>query len=614
MSVIHAPREPELDARHGLFPALLLAAFLVLLIRLWYLQVVAAADLNERALYFQRVSVSQLAPRGLIYDRNGKVLAGVEPRVVITARPAVVRQNPWVVEKVASMLGADPEGLREKIDEAAWRPYLPTPIHIGASIEVATRIAEAGAHLPGIEVSTQPMRAYTDTLSLAHVLGYVWTPNGDDVKRLAEQEIKAAPYVGKLGVERVYERYLMGEPGSQRFEVDAKRRPTRTVGRDNPVPGERLTLSIDSDLQRLAHELLQGHRGSIVALDPRNGEVLCLASSPTYDAALFEGGISEKEWRKLNEDPGHPMINRAIGTYHAPGSTFKIVTTLAAMRAGVFDPNRTVYCAGYYQVGNRRSKCLGHHGAISFERAFEKSCNTYFSDLAMRAGKDVLRETALMCGLGARTGIDLIGETPGVVPTDEWLSRWRDPVRWYPGDTVNLAIGQGEVSVTALQMAFVASVVANRGVGYRPHLLRARQEPGNEGAVHEIVPELAHQVEGVPSEGWERLRRAMGRVISDGTARVAQIPGVAWGGKTGSAERRGQRMTDSWFVGMAPLDTPTICVCVSVENVGHGSDFAAPFARDIVKRYLFGKPASASPKAETEVSAAPASESLPSPR
>ncbi|MCO5295485.1 MAG: penicillin-binding protein 2 [Fimbriimonadaceae bacterium] len=614
MSVIHAPREPELDARHGLFPALLLAAFVVLLIRLWYLQVVAASDLSERAQYFQRVSVSQLAPRGLIYDRNGTVLASVEPRVVISARPAVVRQNPWVIDKVAAMLATDPEQLREKVKAAAWRPYLPAPIHIGASIEVATRIAEAGSHLPGIEVSTQPMRAYTDTLSLAHVLGYVWTPNGDDVKRLADQELKAAPYVGKLGIERVYEKYLMGEPGSERFEVDAKRRPTRTVGRDSPVPGERLILSIDYDLQRLAVDLLKGNRGAIVALDPRTGEVLCLASSPSYDAAMFEGGISQKDWKQLNDDPGHPMINRAIGTYHAPGSTFKIVTTLAAMRAGVFDPNRTVYCPGYYQVGNRRSKCLGHHGTITFERAFEKSCNTYFSDLAMRAGKDVMRETALLCGLGTRTGIDLIGETPGVVPTDEWLARWRDPVRWYPGDTVNLAIGQGEVSATALQMAFLASVVANRGIGYRPHLLRARQEPGNDGKLHEVQPEVAHEVDGVSADGWARLTRAMGLVISDGTARAAQIPGIEWGGKTGSAERRGQQMTDSWFVGLAPLEAPRIVVCVSVENVGHGSDFAAPFARDIVRRYLLGKPASASPKAETEVSATPASSERPSSR
>lgn len=614
MSVIHAPREPELDARHGLFPALLLVAFLVLLIRLWYLQVVVSADLTERAQYFQRVSVSQLAPRGLIYDRNGKVLASVEPRVVITARPAVVAENPWVVDKVAVMLASDPVRLREKIQEASWRPYLPTPIHIGASIEVATRIAEAGAHLPGIEVSTQPMRAYANTLDFAHVLGYVWTPNGDDVKRLADQEVKAAPYVGKLGVERVYERMLMGEPGSERFEVDAKRRPTRTVGRDSPVPGERLTLSLDFDLQRLAVELLQGNRGAIVALDPTTGEVLCLASSPSYDAAMFEGGISEKDWKQLNDDPARPLINRAIGAYHAPGSTFKIVTTLAAMRSGTFDPWRTTVCAGYYQVGNRRSKCLGRHGAVAFEEAFTKSCNTYFSDLAIRTGKDVLRETALMCGLGTRTGIDLIGEAAGVVPTDEWLARWRDPVRWYPGDTVNLAIGQGEISTTALQMAFLAGMVAQRGVGYRPHLLRAHQEPGDGGELHLVQPEIARQIDDVDADGWSRLSRAMGLVVSQGTARAAQISGLAWAGKTGSAERRGQRLTDSWFVGFAPLDAPRIAICVSVENVGHGSDFAAPFAREIVKRYLAGKPPAASPRAETEVSASPASSGRPSSR
>jgi len=613
MSVIHAPREPELDVRHGLFPAVLAVALLVLLVRLWYLQVVRSSELIERAQYYARASVETLAPRGLIVDRNGQLLAGVEPRVVVTARPAVVQASPWVLGKVAAMLGVDEQRLVDKVKDASFRPYLPAPIHVGASVEVATRIAESSAHLPGIEVSTQPMRLYSDSVALAHVLGYVWTPNGNDVKRLVEQGIKAAPYVGKLGVERVYERELMGALGAERFEVDLKRRPTRAVGRDSPVPGNRITLSIDGGLQKLAQQLLAGYRGSIVAIEPGTGEVLCLASSPSYDTKLFEGGIGSKDWLALNEDPGRPLINRAIASFHAPGSTFKIVTTLAAARAGVLDPNRSVFCAGYYEVGNRRSKCLGHHGRVTFQRAFTKSCNTYFCDLAVRTGKDMLVQTALDCGMGLRTGIDLVGEGRGVVPTDEWIARWRDPPRWYLGDTVNLGIGQGEISVTPLQMANLVALVANRGVQWRPHLVRAVQGPGATGVVREVPREAPRRID-VPDRAWNELIRAMNAVVDEGTAVAARIPGLSWGGKTGSAERRGQRLTDSWFVGFGPMSRPQIAVCVSVENVGHGSDFAAPIARAIVKRYVLGKSSAAASNTAAAASASNASGALPSAR
>lgn len=607
MSVIHAPRGPEFDTRHVVFPIALALAFLVLLVRLWYLQVVLSAQLTEKALYSQRTSVSQLAPRGLIVDRSEVEVAGLEPRVVITARPGVVLQNAWVLEKLASMLGVETGRLLDKAREGAWRPYLPTPIHVGATIEVATRVAESGQHLPGIEVTTMPMRVYPDTEAFTHVLGYVWTPNGNDVKRLTEQGLKAASYVGKIGIERIYEKQLMGTPGTEEFEFNAKRRPARSVGRNSPVPGDRLILGIDSELQREAFRLLKGYRGAIVAIDPRNGEVLCLASAPTYDSKPFEGGISTKDWKALNEDPDKPLINRAIASSYAPGSTFKIVTTLAAMRAGIFDPNRTFLCKGYYAVGNRKSKCLGHHGAIAFHRAFEKSCNSYFSDLGMRAGKDMLRDTAIECGLGKRAGIDLVGESTGIVPTDEWLARWRSPVRWYSGDTVNLSIGQGELSTTPLQMAQLAALVANRGIGYRPHIARAFRAPSADEAEQPIVPEISHRLD-VSGSNWDQLLRAMTSVIETGTASVARIPGIAWGGKTGSAERRGQSMTDSWFVGFAPADNPRIAICVSVEGVGHGSDFAAPFARDVVRSYLLRKPTATvvSPAAEVSASAASA--------
>lgn len=592
MSVIHAPKQPELTLRHLVFPFVMAAAFGALLLRLWFLQVVKAEELAERAEHFRRSSVSKLAPRGLIYDRKNVLLAGVEPKIVITAKPSEVAANPWVLAKLAKMLDVPVKKLEDKVRDSSFRPHLPTPIHVGASIQAATRIAESGPHLPGIGVETQPMRFYPDSRSFAHLMGYVWVPSEKDVERMTEFELKPADYVGKDGIEYVYERELMGRQGADRFDVDAFRRPTKLVGRDNAVPGKQLVLTIDNDLQQTAIELLGKFKGSIVAIDPRNGEVLCLASNPVYDLKLFQGGISPADWKSLNNDPTIPLFNRATQSAYAPGSTFKIVTTLAAARTGIFDPNRTVFCAGGYQVGRRFVKCLGRHGSISFRRAFAKSCNTYFIDLGIRAGERSLKQTALDMGLGVRSGIDLRSESKGILPTDEWLQRWRKDPKWYLGDQANLSIGQGEIATTPIQMANVAAMVASNGRRYRPHLVREIRDA--EGTVEKTEPEVMNTLERSATV-WTALRDAMNAVVDEGTAQVARIPGVSWGGKTGSAEHRRGKETHSWFVGVAPADNPQIAICVFVEAAGHGSDVAAPIARDIVRAYLQPAPVAVKP-------------------
>ncbi|HVL40032.1 MAG TPA: penicillin-binding transpeptidase domain-containing protein, partial [Fimbriimonadaceae bacterium] len=280
---------------------------------------------------------------------------------------------------------------------------------------------------------------------------------------------------------------------------------------------------------------------------------------------------------------------------YAPGSTFKIVTTLAAARRGVFDPNRTVVCAGGYRVGPRFVRCLGRHGSISFHRAFAKSCNTYFIDLGMRAGETALKEAALAVGLGARSGIDLRSESRGIVPTKEWLERWRKDPRWYPGDQANLSIGQGELAVTPIQMANLMALVANDGRQFRPHLVKGAQS--FDGELEPREPEPAHEIDVAP-QVWAALRRALQAVVDEGTAQVAKLPGLPWGGKTGSAEHRRGKLTHSWFVGLAPAENPKIAICVFVEAAGHGSEVAAPVAREIVRAYLM--PNSETPPVPTE--------------
>jgi len=597
MSAIHIPRRSKVSFREIAMLIIALLSLGVIFVRLWYLQVVKASELSDRAATLRSNSVSKLAPRGLIEDSKGNILAGILSELVVKAIPAELNKNPEALNKLAQALGVSPESISEKLLPERTRPFLPTPVAVGVPVETAIRVAEEWEELPGVNVESQPMRYYPDSKSFAHIVGYVGTPTDKDVARLGKDGTKAADFVGKTGLEFTYEHQLMGIPGQDSVEVDAKGKPLRIIDEHAPTAGSRLELSLDSDLQHIALRELSdvlgkepGSGGAVVALDPNTGEVLCLASSPTYDGAMFVGGISKEQYSQLSNDPGKPLFNRATRGAYSPGSTFKIVTTLAAKKAGTFDPNRVVYCPGYYKVGNRKVKCLGVHGAIRFRDALIRSCNTYFSDLAVRTGPDAIRDQATEMGFGQRSGIDLYGEGKAVVPTDDWLRAVKKLPKdqkppWYPGDTVNLGIGQGEMAATPLQMADLMSAVANRGVCYRPHLVRAIVPP-SPGIRTSIAPEQLFRIS-APDDIWDRLQDAMIGVVATGTARRAQIPGVEWAGKTGSAEHSGpNKKTHSWFVGYAPAQNPVIAICVLVEQAGHGGEIAAPIAAKVVKRYL----------------------------
>lgn len=585
MSVIYAEPERRADARQLLALGFVLSALILFFFRLWYLQVVEASVLSARADVLRKSVVNRLAPRGTIVDRNGALLAGVKPRIVITAVPAIVAKNPRSLNELSLLTGVPLEDIEANLQKNSWRPYLPTPAVIGVDMATATRVAESADWLPGLAVETQPIRYYTNTTALAHILGYVATPSKQDVERISRLDQKPADYVGKVGIEYVYERQLMGTAGVDELEIDSKRRPLRKLKQINPRPGDRLALSIDINLQKYALELLKNRRGAVAAIEPKTGEVLCLASSPTYDTALFEGGISKKNYAALQADTSLPQLNRAIFSAYAPGSTFKIVTSIAGALSGKWDPNRPTHCAGGYRVGNRFFKCLGNHGSITFHRAFTKSCNAYFYELGMRSGEKALRDACKLVGLGERTGVDLLGESKGIVPTLEWIAKWRKPVVWYPGDTANFSIGQGEVSATPLQMASLASLVANDGTSYVPHIVRAIRSSTADSAWEKVAPTLRCKVD-LPARFWTSLKSAMVSVIEEGTARRAMVDGIRWGGKTGSSQNVRNRQTHSWFVGVAPMDKPKIAIAVLVENAGHGGDIAAPIASQIVSRYL----------------------------
>jgi penicillin-binding protein 2 len=562
----------------------------VLFLRLWFFQIVKAPALVERANATKSIPVQKLAPRGLIYDRNNHLIASIRREIVIYAVPSVVKKNPWVVDKVMTVLNANPVKIKSKLKEAERRPYVTSPIFVGATIEAGTKIAESPDQFPGISVDTLPMRSYEDSKSFAHVLGYVWLPNRRDEKRIKDMGLTPAQYVGKQGVEKAYESDLMGQPSEDRLEVDVKGRPVRLIGRDEATPGRKLVLTLDADLQKYATTVMAQHNavGGVVAIEPSTGEILCLVSSPTFDAQLFQGGITDQEWQALNQDPNKPMLNRAIYSSYPPGSTFKIITSLAAYETGKFDPNMTVYCNGGYTLNKKFFRCEGHHGEIDYHHAFEKSCNTYFATLGHMVGEDAIRKAALEMGLGERTGIEIGGEGHGVVPTENWLTHRKHPLHWYGGDTINMSIGQGYVQATPIQMCDVAAMVANNGVCYRPHLVREIVDPLDASKTKFITPEIAHQVS-VSTDFWTQLKSAMVDVVQGGTAMSARLDGITWGGKTGSAENGLKSLnlkTHAWFVGVAPMDQPKICICVLAENSGQGGDVAAPVAADIVHHYL----------------------------
>jgi penicillin-binding protein 2 len=582
MSVIHTPSKPALDLRVLFFPVVCGAMLVVLFLRLWYFQIVLGPVLSEKSTRSEKI-LPTLAPRGLIVDRGGKLVAGIRPQLVVTGVRSILDKHPEVLTKVAKILDVPEAQLKRKLLKGPDK-VLPTPIFVGASIEIGSRIAEAGDYLPGIGIESQPMRYYPDPSDFGHVLGNVWVPDEKDVKRFTEEGEDLPKYVGKFGVEWFYEKLLMGTPGSESMEMDAKHHPVRVVGREKPTLGSRLVLTIDGTLQKIAVDRLQGQLGAVVAIEPSTGEVLAMVSSPTLDLKKFEGGISSDDYRALIENEDKPYLNRASSGVYAPGSTFKIVTSLAAYETGKFDPSRRIYCdGGYHFPDGPTIRCLSHHGSIPYKTAFEKSCNTYFCTLGMDVGEEALQKAAHELGLGDSTGIDIRGDSSGVIPSREWKTE-KKKGKWFGGDTANMAIGQGYVLTTPLQMADLAATVANRGVLYQPHLVRATRDPYS-SSLTMIEPKVLSRIN-VSPEFWSTLIDAMVGVVSEGTGGLARLPDLEWAGKTGSAEHGAQKTTHAWFVGFAPAENPKIAICVLLESAGHGGDVAAPIARDIVKAYL----------------------------
>jgi penicillin-binding protein 2 len=585
-------------ARESRFLVLALTAlggFLLVVAGLLRLQVARHEEFKRLAEENQvRLEVLR-APRGAIYDRHGELLADSKPSFDIVFRPFPAESTerirsalgPEWLARVGTTVGVDSAVVRDLVRHAN-RSGQSALLRRGAPFEVMAAVEESRTDLPGIEVVVQPRRNYPNGTLGAHLLGYAAQIGDVELDSLSTQGYRLGDLIGRTGVERTYEDILRGRDGAEYVVVNAMGRRVSTFSggpaRRPPEPGHNLILTIDLKVQRALEQVMADvDRGAAVAIDPRDGGVLAMVSRPAFDPNEFSFGISHARWAEMSEGGAHPLLNRAIQGTYPPGSTFKIVTMAAALADGVAKPGtRLAACSGSYLFGGRSFGCWKHagHGSLDFIGAIEHSCDVYFYQIGLRLGLPNLSEAAKALGLGARTGIDLPQERRGLIPDAEWYDQRWGANKWRTGLLLNLAIGQGELLVTPIQLAMLAAEVGRDGEAVRPHVVQSIVGVADYKPEHPAQPGFA-----VHDDIWRAVRDGLHRVVETGTATMARVPGVAVAGKTGTAQNpHGQ--DHALFVCYAPADAPTIAMAFVIENSGHGGSIAAPRA-GVVLRTLF---------------------------
>ncbi|MBI1796562.1 MAG: penicillin-binding protein 2 [Candidatus Eisenbacteria bacterium] len=587
-----SPVRRDRDQRFGVVAAIVLGGFALVVLGLLRLQV-AQHEHYRQLSEENRVRLEVIrAPRGTITDRNGVLLADSYPSFNIVFRPmpaestmrarAVVR--PGWVRRVAALVEADTDQVRALV-RTANRSGQSAVLRRNASSQVLAGVEENRGELPGIEVVIEPLRRYPHGALAAHLLGYAGEINDQELEDLSDDGYSAGDLIGRTGVERSCEDILRGEDGAEFVVVNAmgKRVATLTeVPPRPPVPGRDLALTVDMHVQQALEDAMAGvEKGAAVAIDPRDGGVLGMVSRPDFDPNEFAHGLSRDRWKELSNGDSNPLLNRAIQGIYPPGSTFKIVTMISALKAGIATPHTLLQpCYGSYQFGGRRFGCWKRdgHGALDFVAALQHSCDVYFYQIGTRLDLGVLGATARAFGLGARTGIDLPQESAGLVPSTAWYDRRWGAGRWRKGVMLNLAIGQGEILCTPLQLALLAAEAATGGQALRPHVVkRVGGEPAP-GRPHPEQPGVS-----ASPEAWDAVHLGLERVVDSGTGTAARVPGLAVAGKTGTAQNPHGK-DHALFLCYAPADRPTIAMAFVIENTGHGGTFAAPLAGRVLRK------------------------------
>ena len=598
--------------RLGVAGIFVLAAFAVLLARFVYLQV-AQHEYYQTKAEDNRISIVPIAPnRGNIIDRGGVVLARSFSAYTLEISPRQVSDLEATIdalETVIEVRASDRSRFRRMLVESKIANSLPIKTHL--SDQEVARFAANRYRFPGVEINARLFRQYPHGELASHVLGYIGRINGRDIERIEAEGVEAnyrgSDHIGKTGLEKSYERQLHGATGYQQVEVDAGGRGVRTLSRAAPTSGDNLVLTLDLRLQEVAEEAFSGYRGALVAIEPATGGVLAFVSRPGYNPNLFVDGIDPTSWELLNNSPDRPLNNRALTGVYPPGSTFKPFMALAALELGKRTASQTINDPGYFMFGGHRFRDdkPGGHGTVDMYKSIVESCDTYYYLLASELGIDNISGFMRRFGFGARTGIDLDGESLGVLPSQEWKKkrfRRREQQKWYAGETISVGIGQGYNAYTPLQLALATAVLANGGVMYRPHIVHY-VENSRTGERTYVEREPARALSLKPSH-VEFIRNAMVGVNKEGTgARAFAGAGYTSAGKTGTAQvialkenekydasRVQERHRDhALFIAFAPVESPKIALAVVVENTGFGARYAAPIARKVLDFYLLGK-------------------------
>lgn len=556
-----------------------------------------------------RIRIQPIAPtRGLIYDRNGKILAENIPTYEITVTPDQVRDLNTTLKRLKKLVGLTSEDI-SNFDHLRKlkKPFQPIPLKTDLTQAELARFAVNRQNFAGVDVRATLKRYYPKGTDAAAVVGYVGLLSARDLKRLDPDEYRASAHVGKTGVEWQYEKLLHGQIGYRQVEVNADGRVLRTVSTTPPVPGKKLYLTIDDRLQKAAYKALSGQPGAVVAIEPDTGAVLCLVSSPGYNPNAFVNGISNKAYHKLLDQPEHPLVNRALRGRYAPGSTIKPFIGLAALKWGIVTPTSTIFAGPTFTLPNYSH--IYHnwnpyqHSDQTLTQAIIHSTDTYFYQVANKLGIDHIHSFLNRFGFGKRPPIDLPGALAGINPSPAWKMRTRGKP-WYPGETINIGIGQGYFQITPLQLAWATATLANRGKRMRPHILAAVVNQAT-GKRSDIVPESMGTIRPPPTNDWNYMIHAMHEVIENpgGTAhRIAKGLDYNMAGKTGTAQVTSVYHSDfapetniPWklrdnalFIALAPLKHPSIAVAVVVEHGGGGATAAAPIARKVIDAWMHG--------------------------
>jgi len=578
--------------------AMMCAAVLVIVCQLWYLQVLEGGRFQE-ASDKNRIRIRPIAaPRGILFDRTGAPLVDNRPAFTLSLIPREldrdIARRDATLGRLSALMQIPYQELLDAVSRVSADSFLPVRIRRGLTMEDVAKVEEWKLELAGVIVEVEPQRAYPTSRFAAHLLGYVREASDDQLKG---GRYRRGDMVGQSGLERLLDEFLRGKDGGERIEVDAMGRPVRLIQATEPHPGAQVITTVDRRIQEAAERAMDGHAGSVVVMDPRNGDVLAMVSTPAFEIDQFTGTIQADAWRRVVQDPDHPLLNRPIQSTYAPGSIFKIVVAAAGLQEGTITPGDRTHCGGEFHLGAWTFKDWKKegHGTVDLMGAMRQSCNIYFYEKGLKITGPVIAKYATMFGFGKPTGIDLLGERFGLVPQPK-ARKGRSAAAFHAGDTVNMSIGQGQVLVTPMQTARFMSAVANGGVLWKPRLVQRIERP-ERGVVWSDTGTVNGHVDLSPAV-WAFLRQSLWAVVNDGgTGAAARIPGLDIAGKTGTAQMiansRAEKGQDhAWFASFAPANAAEVVVVVMVERGGKGGQVAAPIARKILNSIFLEKVAS----------------------